>query len=450
MLKDSFKEYFKELIGVEEAEGFFRAIAEKTLRRSLRVNDLRSSKSFLKKWLKEQGYSVRDNEFVEMCLDIDGRGKPLALKLPYYSGFTYPQDSSSAFAVDILDPKPGETVLDLTAAPGGKTTFIAQKMKNRGVLVANDMDSKRLKALHSNLERLGVLNTVVFRSMPHKLVEYYPETFDRILLDPSCSGEGLLVTRDGKPNFWSSKSIKRYSAEQYGLLKSAFKLLKPGGRLVYSTCSLNAVENDGVVQRLLSDYPEARIDELDGSIQRKIPKQIGGLLGIRFWPQFTNTKGFFCIAITKNESMNLEPTSLTSHSVKVLKNRVKIDKFLKSKFGIELSDVAFTERDDNIFMVSKELASFSLPPFYSLSFPLLKIYSGGFRLTHAGSLFIWHLAKKGLLHINREQVEAFFARQPIGTSDMEQDIYLADFEYFPLGTAKITGKGIEIVMPRQF
>ena len=244
--KTNFQDYFRELIGEAEAQAFFDAIAKKERGpRTLRVNTLKISKEKLTAWLESQGYQVGDSEFSRDGLVLEGRGEPLALKLPYHAGFTYPQDSASMFAVEVLDPQPGELAIDLTAAPGGKTTHIAQRMKNTGVLVANDMDSRRLKALHSNLERLGIWNTFVTRATPYRLSQHFGEVFDRVLLDPSCSGEGLLVTHDGKPDFWNKKALKRYSAEQFGLLCSAFGMLKPGGRLVYSTCTLNDVEDDG-------------------------------------------------------------------------------------------------------------------------------------------------------------------------------------------------------------
>ncbi|MBU0981148.1 RsmB/NOP family class I SAM-dependent RNA methyltransferase [Patescibacteria group bacterium] len=444
-MKESFQEYFRGLIGETEAEKFFEAVKVKETRRSIRVNSLKFSKQELREWLESQGYQVSENPFCGDGLDILGRGEPLSLKLPYYSGLDYPQDSSSMFGVEVLDPQPGETVLDLTAAPGGKTTHIAAKMQNSGVLVANDMDSRRLRALHSNLERLGIWNAVCFRAMPHKLVSFYPEAFDRILLDPSCSGEGLMVTRGGKPDFWSLKALKRYRSEQYGLLKSAFRLLKVGGRLVYSTCTLNDIEDDSVVKSLLEDFPEASLDLVKIA---DAPEQIGSLLGYRFWPQKTRTKGFFCIAITKKSSMGLERTMDAEHSLRTVKDKKRYENFL-GEFGVSLPDVEMVERDEHVFLLSKELASFKLPPKYSLTFPLFKV-DREIRFTHAGALWAGLRAKKQVLELTRKQVEAFFERQPIERGSEEVGTYLVRYEGFPLGSAKVTETKIEIGMPRQY
>ena len=131
MLKDVFKDYYRELVGAEEAEQFFSSIeaAGQSKKeegfRSIRVNTLRISKKDLTKWFTSQGYEVSDSPYSDDGLELKGSGQEWALKLPYHAGFTYPQDAASMFAVEVLNPQPGESVLDLTAAPGGKSTHIA-------------------------------------------------------------------------------------------------------------------------------------------------------------------------------------------------------------------------------------------------------------------------------------------------------------------------------------
>ncbi len=446
-MKTEFQDYFRGLVGDTEAEQFFCAIEGKSNRRGLRINSLKVGMDVMMEWLEKCGYEVKKSEFSEEGLEISGRGERLSLKLPYHAGFTYPQDLASMFAVELLDPQPGEWVLDLTAAPGGKTTHIAQKMRNTGVLVANDIDSRRLKALHSNLERLGVWNTVVIRAKAHWLAGFYGETFDRVLLDPSCSGEGLLVTRDGKPAFWNVKSLKRYAAEQFGLLCSAFTLLKPGGRLVYSTCTLNDVEDDGVVERLLKKFPEAEIDEvaMDG-----VPEQVGDLKGIRFWPHKTGTKGFFCVAIRKSESLG--EAEGKGEKLKVLNERQvrRYEAYVEKNFGCELPDAGFVLRNQNLFVVSKDIEKFPLTPKYSLGFPLLKIVRDELRPTHAGALWLGLRATKSVFDLNREGVEAVFERQPIENISSKKGLFLVRFGQFPVGIGKLTEKKVEVIVPKQY
>lgn len=441
-LKSSFEEYFTDLIGTKEAEQFFCAINEKQVKRGLRVNTLKTSKKELAEWLESQGYVVHESAFSQDGLQLEGRGQPLALKLPYYAGFTYPQDLSSMFAVELLDPQPGELALDLTAAPGGKTTHIAQKMKNTGVVFANDMDSRRLKALHSNLERLGIWNVLVMRTTAHKLSRLYPENFDRILLDPSCSGEGLLVTYDGKPDFWNQKAMKRYSAEQFGLLCSAFALLKPGGRLVYSTCTLNDVEDDGVVDRLLEKFPEAKIEEAvnvlgDDGVPEQIARSDGSKLkGVRFWPHKTGTKGFFCIAITKTEPLGEKirmEEDAPAEKFKAMneKQLQRFRAFVKNNFECDLPDADFTFKDQQLFAVSKDLDGFPLRLRVSFALPFLEIVRDEIRPTHAGALWLVLHAKKGIEELNREEVERLFEKEVVSDK-------IVRYDKFPLGFGKMT------------
>lgn len=429
-MKDSFKAYFRELIGESEAERFFEAIQNKDTRRGLRINSLRGDTDFMKKWLDAAGYAVSASPYSKDGLEIEGRGERWALKLPYHAGFTYPQDPSSMFAVELLDPQPGETVIDLTAAPGGKTTHIAQRMQNQGVLVANDMDKKRIRALHSNLERLGIWNTLVMRAAPYKISQWHPETFDRVLLDPSCSGEGLLVTYDGKPEHWSSKSLKRYGSEQFGLLCSAFQMLKPGGRLVYSTCTLNAEEDDEVVNRLLKKFPEAQIEavSVDGT-----PQQLADLKGVRFWPQITRTKGFFCIAITKTESTLVKNEAPSFKRLKILKakDHSRYMKPVMKAYG-PLPEAELYLKDGHIFLLSREAARFATHPYASLSLPFYKINER--RLTHAGALIMGRMYPEKCVEIQAHELEAFFGGEGLEWPDETAD-HLLRFQNFPLGIA---------------
>jgi len=442
-MKDSFKQYFTELVGDVEAQSFFDAIDAKKTRRGIRVNTLKTTKKLLREWLEKNGYTVTDSPFSKDSLEIEGRGELWSLKLPYHAGFTYPQDPSSTFVVDVLDPQPGETVIDMTAAPGGKTTHIAQRMNNQGVLFANDMDTRRLKALHSNLERLGIWNAVVLRMNAHKLTLMYPEVFDRVLLDPSCSGEGLLNTHDGKPEFWSPKSLKHYSQDQFSLICSAFRLLKPGGRLVYSTCTLNAVEDDKVVEKLLKKFPQA---EIITDHPKHTPEQIGELKGIRFWPHKTNTKGFFCIAIGKKESLGLVPQEDTPRKVKTAANKKvrAVEVELEKLYGVTDFPWEWVERDDFLFGVSKELTKFHLPFKHSLSFP---IYKDG-RLTHAAALWVGLNGGKSL-EVPGDELEAFFKEHRTSTQG-DRKFELLKSGDFPLGIARKEGERMQPLLPRMF
>lgn len=454
-MKTSFKDYFCELIGKKDAEQFFYTIEKRLATpRSIRVNTLKISKKALIKWFKSQGYKVKESPYSTDGLELSGSGQEWALKLPYHAGFTYPQDAASMFAVEVLNPRPGEHILDLTAAPGGKSTHIAQRMKNTGVLVANDADNRRLKALGSNLSRLGVVNAYVSRLTASKLAGLYPETFDRILLDPSCSGEGLFVTPEGQPDYWNKKALKHFSGLQFGLLKQAFRMLKPGGRLVYSTCALNAIENDQVVDDFLAKTPEAEVDEniLAELRKRKIkfPKQLGSLKGIRFWPHISKTKGFFCIAFKKNRSQFLA-APWHPHKLRVLSqiDRNRVNTFMKNQFGVNASPFDWVPFGHQLFLIAPDLQKLSPPPGFSLGLPALIRYEGGaMKPSHEGAVFFISLAKKNVLTLGKENMENAMKHEALALKAVRQGMYLAKYLDFPIGLLKVGSERTELLVPK--
>jgi len=180
----------------------------------------------------------------------------------HFLGLIYVQDSSSTIPVTVLDPQPGEEILDMAAAPGSKTTQIAVAMDNQGLLVANEVSAKRIAALTGNLDRTGVINTVVV-NQPGQVYGYIlPDHFDRILLDAPCSSEGTLSRNLRGLEIWSEKSIERLSRLQRKLILSSYYALKPGGIMVYSTCTFAPEENEGTVSYLLDKFPDAIVDPI--------------------------------------------------------------------------------------------------------------------------------------------------------------------------------------------
>jgi len=195
-------------------------------------------------------------------------GHPLMLrmeKLPIpwiVSGLCYVQDPSTLMACELLAPKPGERVLDACAAPGGKTSYLAQLMKNEGLIVACDVSADRLTRMRENLERLGVGNVEVRKA---DWLRIPPEandmgTFDRILLDAPCSNTGVIRRRVDVRWRLKGEDFQRMPGVQIGLIKNLALLLKPGGRLVYSTCSMEPEENDEVARRVTQDVPGLKFE----------------------------------------------------------------------------------------------------------------------------------------------------------------------------------------------
>ncbi|PTQ57925.1 MAG: tRNA/RNA cytosine-C5-methylase [Candidatus Carbobacillus altaicus] len=230
---------------------------------------------------------------------------------PYHAaGLYYIQEASAMAPVVVLDPKPGERIIDLAAAPGGKSTQIAERIGAEGLLVANDIDPGRLDALTQNIERLGFLNVLITQAEPGTLATYWPEMFDRVLLDAPCSSEGVFRKQPETIPYWSSKVVERSCKSQRLLLEAAVGLLKPGGRLVYATCTFGRAENEAMIARFLQEHSEIEPEPLTAEERARFPGSEKGLLDasvspaireatVRFWPHRSKTEGQAMIRLKK-------------------------------------------------------------------------------------------------------------------------------------------------------
>lgn len=229
----------------------------------LRVNKLKSNSDEFKKLLNSVDLKFTEGIYIKDYFRLNTLTNITDWEY-FGKGYFTPQDESTGFAVNLLDVKPGQKVIDLCAAPGGKTAYIADLMNNEGELVALDRFESRLKILNKNLERLGVKNV---ESIAIDTLEYKGENFDRVLLDAPCSGLGTLTK---KPDIkWKRDigDIARLTDSQFKLLKKGASLLKPGGILVYSTCTIEPEENFNVVSKFLNENDDFELvpagDEFD-------------------------------------------------------------------------------------------------------------------------------------------------------------------------------------------
>lgn len=219
---------------------------------------------------------------------------------PYHiAGVYYGQDPSAMAAAVLLDPQPGEWVLDLAAAPGSKATHIAARMQGDGLLVANDVSRKRTTVLAMNLERMGVTNAVVTNAYPERLSEAWPGLFDAMLVDAPCSGEGTFSREPQALRDWSLDTVRSYAARQQRILDQAAPLVRRGGRVLYGTCTFSPEENEGVIAGFLSEHPEFEIADLPAvpGMSAGHPEWIGVSEDLRragrFWPHTGPGHGHF-------------------------------------------------------------------------------------------------------------------------------------------------------------
>ena len=227
-------------------------------------------------------------------------------KSPYHeAGLYYLQEASAMAPAALLDPKPGERVLDLCAAPGGKSTQLAGRMCGRGLLVCNEINPKRAKILASNIERLGIANALVLNEHPQRLEARFAGYFDKILVDAPCSGEGMFRKEEAAVTDWSEDTVAMCARRQAEILHSAAQMLRPGGRLVYSTCTFAPEENEGSVSAFLHTHPDFSVETIDApwfSPGRPdwISDPAPGLeRTFRLWPHKLLGEGHYCAVLRK-------------------------------------------------------------------------------------------------------------------------------------------------------
>ena len=214
---------------------------------------------------------------------------------PYHeAGVYYLQEASAMAPVALLDPQPGERICDLCAAPGGKTTQIAGRMAGEGFLLCNEINPKRAKILGRNIERLGVANALVTNEHPGKLAERYAAYFDRVLIDAPCSGEGMFRKEEAAVTDWSQETVEMCARRQAEILHSGAMLVRPGGRLVYSTCTFAPEENEETIARFLESHPEFVPEAVEAPWFAK-----GENGSFRMWPHKLLGEGHFAAVLRK-------------------------------------------------------------------------------------------------------------------------------------------------------
>jgi NOL1/NOP2/sun family putative RNA methylase len=252
-----FQNKMKELLQ-DEYEAFYQSYSH-SRSQGLRFNPLKVTQASFESM---QPFDLKPIPWVEegyFYSELDRPGKH-----PYHdAGLYYIQEPSAMSVVTFLDPQPGERVLDLCAAPGGKTTHIAGRMHQEGFLLTNEIHPQRARILSQNVERFGVKNAVVTNETPERLACFFPSYFDRILVDAPCSGEGMFRKDPNACEEWSLEHVSVCSVRQSKILEHAASMLKGGGRLVYSTCTFSPEENEGVISQFLRTQPEFELVDLE-------------------------------------------------------------------------------------------------------------------------------------------------------------------------------------------
>ena len=268
----------------------------------LRVN---TNKISVEEFLEISPFHLEPIPWIDNGFFYDENDRPS--RHPYYfAGLYYLQEPSAMTPANRFSVNPGEYVLDLCAAPGGKATELGAKLQGNGFLVANDISNSRAKALLRNLELFGIKNSMVTNETPAKLAKYFPEFFDKILVDAPCSGEGMFRKDPDVAKTWDETRPEFFGKLQREIVTQAISMLKPGGELLYSTCTFSPIENEGLISFILENFPEIELLTLDdyegftkgcpdwGNKDTRLKKCI------RIFPHHMEGEGHFLALMKKN------------------------------------------------------------------------------------------------------------------------------------------------------
>ena len=285
MLPEAFLTRIHTQLG-EEYEDFLRSL-ERPRAVALRFNPLKGE-------VPQLPFVGQPVPWEPMGYYYDPDSRP-GLHLYHEAGVYYLQEASAMAPVALLDPQPGERICDLCAAPGGKTTQIAGRMMGEGFLLCNEYSPKRAKILSRNIERMAVANALVTNEPTEVLASRFPGFFHRVLVDAPCSGEGMFRKEEAAVEDWSQEAVEMCARRQQEILNNAARMVAPGGRLVYSTCTFAPEEDEGVVAEFLAQHPEFSPESVEAPWFQAVENG-----GYRLWPHKLLGEGHFAAVLKRN------------------------------------------------------------------------------------------------------------------------------------------------------
>lgn len=351
MLSTKLPQPFKERMALELKEEFpsFIASYDSPRLNGLRINTLKiSAEAFPERWPFElEPISWAQDGFYYNYTTYPGQH-------PYHAaGVYYLQEPSAMAVLYYLDPQPGERILDLAAAPGGKSTGIAARLSRQGLLWSNEIQPTRARILAQNMDRWGAPNVIVSNESPDQLAGHLPGFFDKVLLDAPCSGEGMFRKDPEVMDEWSPEHVLSCAHRQALILESAAALVRPGGRLVYSTCTFAPQENEEVILRFLDSHPEFRpLAQPDPDADFVHPSALPE--AVRLYPHRVRGEGHFIVSLLKDNSCGYtapkgkkpkplsNPSARSKHSAKP--DNPELDKFIEETLSPLNPKLRLTQR----------------------------------------------------------------------------------------------------------
>lgn len=444
----------------------FIEFSHRPLRRAIRVNTLKISITDFKQRAIEQGWELTQ---IPWCtegfwIDIADELIPLGNSAEHLAGLCYIQEASSMMPVTALfhffSPSSCSILLDAAAAPGSKTTQMAAKMVNQGLIIANEFSSSRIKMLHANIQRCGITNVALSHFDASVFGQWLPDTFDAILLDAPCSGEGTVRKDRYAMKNWSQSSITEIASMQQKLILSAFHALKEDGILVYSTCTLSVEENQEICHFLKKSFPE-HIEFLDlltlfpGADKARTEE---GFLHI--WPQIYDSEGFFVAAIRKTQASTVEQAVKRLGKFPFIRpsreKEQELYSYFARQFAITNIEGILYQRDQEFWLFPEPIK----PLINELRFSRLGIkiaeefgkgHKSGFKTTHEFASCFGDKAGSNNIELSSEQAQTFYQGRDIRdmqTNSPKGEVLLS-YRGNVLGLGKALNDRIKNSLPRE-
>lgn len=395
---------------------------------SLRINNHKITND---EFLKISPFELEKIDWIHNGYYINDEDKPG--KHPYYdAGLYYIQEASAMTPAECLEINEGDRVLDCCAAPGGKTTELLSKLNNTGLLIANDISTSRAYGLAKNIQRLGFTNAIVTAEDTNNLVKYFNNYFDKILVDAPCSGEGMFRKDNSLINSWINKDSSFYPNIQKDILDNAIKMLKPGGKILYSTCTFAKIEDEEVIEYILDKHKDVKVidlpityDKFESGLTDNTKK------AIRLYPHKLKGEGHFVCLLQKDGVLEKNET--------IINKSIKLNDETKSF----LNECNLNEDNKHYELINDELY---LVPNLDINHKGLRIILSGLhlgtikkdRFNPSTPLALSLKSYPRILNYNTESLEInkFLKGETITTSNNLNGYVLVCIDNYPLGFVK--------------
>ena len=454
MFPELFEARMKALLGDEYAD--FLASYDRPRNVGLRINPLKTENPpDLSK------FGLKTVPWAAYGFYYDPATRP-GLSAYHEAGLYYLQEPSAMAPAGLLDVQPGMKVLDL-CAPGGKTTQLAAALQGQGLLVCNEINPKRAKILARNIERLAVANALVLNEHPQRLEDRFAGFFARILVDAPCSGEGMFRKEEAAVTDWSPETVDMCANRQVEILRSAAKMLRPGGRLVYSTCTFAPQENEGAISRFVAEHPEFTVVQVDapwfapGRPEWVNSPADGIEKTFRLWPHLVRGEGHYAAALEKSVDAPLGAATNRPHAGNTKQGRntggrliaAPTDTLLKSfckETGAILPQGKLLPFGQSLFLTPEEMPELHGLKVLRPGLELGQVLKNRFEPAHAWALWLKTAASVADFPADSPEIAAYLRGETLPGSQKGWTLICADG--LSLGWAKGSGGVLKNHFPK--